>query len=344
MYWTQQASELSLPDWQREDAMAQLPAMDFRTPPPMGETARDYCRFYGLDLAESRPAVRHHMGTLNVDGYCLATHYYRHQYSRGTAFVLHGFFDHAGLYGRLMGHCLDEGLDVLVFDLPGHGLSSGERASISSFSQYRRVLAGVMESCRPHLKGPWVAVGQSTGGALLIDYLLLSGHDRDSAEFSAVVLLAPLIRPVGFTSGGVLHSLLKPFVRHWKRAFVVNSNDSVFVRFQQHYDPLQSRRFAVKWVTALREWVSQVESAVPVDYDLTVIQGEQDNTVAWRHNLRVLKHKFARLWVFQLPQARHHLVNESETLLAEVLHAVSESFNRVLPPRVKAPGKHNRNE
>lgn len=341
MYWTQHESDLSLPDWQREDAIRQLPVMDFQVPPPQADVHEAYCRFYGLDMEVDRPDVHHHLGYLNAGGFRLASHYYHREGSRGTAFVLHGFFDHAGLYSRLIGHCLDLGMDVVVFDLPGHGLSSGAPASISSFSDYRRVLSQVMDACRPWLPKPWVAAGQSTGGALLIDYLLMHGHNRHSAEFSAVALLAPLVRPVGFSSGRLVHSVLKPFVSRWKRAFVVNSNDPVFVRFQKEYDPLQSRVFAVEWITALKEWVRQIESAPPVDYDLTVIQGEQDTTVAWRHNLKVLKHKFAHVRVCQIPRGRHHLVNESEPILAEVFQAVSESFNRVLPAKALEPEIHS---
>ncbi|TVP58524.1 MAG: alpha/beta hydrolase [Halomonadaceae bacterium] len=309
-----------------------MPPMDFTVAGPRCAVHDAYCAYYGLDVDVDRPQVDYHLGYLICDTFRLATHYYRQPGSRGTAFLLHGFFDHAGLYSRLITHCLDQQLDVLIFDLPGHGLSSGEQASIRSFTQYRRVLGQVMDASRPHVKQPWVAVGQSTGGALLIDYLLMHGHDRRSSAFAAVVLLAPLIRPAGFSSVKVLHSVLKPFFRTWKRGFALNSSDPAFVHFQQYHDPLQSQVLAVEWVSALRKWVNQIEAAAPVKFHLTVIQGEQDTTVAWRHNLRVLRRKFSYVQVFQIAQGRHHLVNESGPILAAVFDAVNQAFDKVLPP------------
>ncbi|MED5413144.1 MAG: alpha/beta fold hydrolase, partial [Pseudomonadota bacterium] len=59
---------------------------------------------------------------------------------KGTVFIIHGYFDHTGLYGHLIKHCLQKGLTVISFDLPGHGLSSGDPASIDSFNQYSDAL------------------------------------------------------------------------------------------------------------------------------------------------------------------------------------------------------------
>jgi len=331
VYWTYQEDEIPLPDWRRDEVVASLPPLDFRGGDQREADHDAYSRYYGLDLDVERPEVRYRLGYLRAAGFRVATHYYSQPGSRGTAFLFHGYFDHAGLYTRLISHCLDENLDVLIYDLPGHGLSSGEPTSIRSFAVYRHVLQDVLALCREHLVKPWVAVGQSTGGALLIDYLLMHGHTRETSEFASVTLLAPLIRPTGFVPGKVLHTALKPFVETWKRAFATNSNDPVFVKFQQEYDPLQSQVFAVDWVTALREWVSNIESAPPVRFELTVVQGEQDKTVAWRHNLRILRRKFSRVRVYQIPDGRHHLVNEAEPILEAVLDAVSRTFNSVLP-------------
>ncbi len=44
------------------------------------------------------------------------------------------------------------------------------------------------------------------------------------------------------------------------------------------------------------------------------MQGEQDATVEWQHNLDVLEDKFNQPRRLLLPDARHHLVNEREAL------------------------------
>lgn len=41
-----------------------------------------------------------------------------------------------------------------------------------------------------------------------------------------------------------------------------------------------------------------------------IVQGEEDMTVDWQHNLQVLRGKFDRPEVLMLKQGRHHLANE----------------------------------
>ena len=56
--------------------------------------------------------------------------------SKGSVVIVHGYLDHTGLYGHLIKQLLERQLTVVCFDLIGHGLSSGEPASIDSFDQY----------------------------------------------------------------------------------------------------------------------------------------------------------------------------------------------------------------
>lgn len=292
-----------------------------------------YCRFYGLDLWVEYPEVEYHHGYLKAEKHQVMVHYYRlpasnGQQNRGTVFILHGYFDHVGLYSQLIERCLGEGFDVLAYDQPGHGLSSGAPAAIGSFLEYQAVLADVIDSARNHVRGPWFAVGQSTGGGVLIDYLLSNHHTCETSDFRRVVLLAPLVRPVGWLGAKVLHSLVRPFVSRWRRVFAANSSDSRFLEFLRDHDPLQARAVHVDWVTALRQWVPHIESARPVDFPITVVQGEKDMTVDWRHNLRIVHNKFYPVEEFLIPDGRHHLVNEAKDLQAVVFNTIIDSFKR----------------
>ncbi len=80
------------------------------------------------------------------------------------------------------------------------------------------------------------------------------------------------------------------------------------------------------WVSALRLWVPHIESARPVDFEITVVQGEKDTTVDWPHNLRIIRNKFARVHEHKLPQGRHHLVNEARDLQADVFNIIINTF------------------
>lgn len=307
--------------------LAQLDPFDPLQARRLSTEAEAYCRFYGLDLWVEHPGIQYHQGTLTAGGHEVAVHYYRGRQARGTVFILHGYFDHVGLYSQLIDRCLGAGFDVLAYDQPGHGLSTGTPAAIGSFLEYQAVLSDVMAAVRGRLRAPWYAVGQSTGAGILIDYLLSNQHDRQSSEFRRVVLLAPLVRPMGWLGAKVLHSLARPFLTRWRRMFSANSGNSRFLRFLKEVDPLQARAVHVDWVTALRQWVPHIESARPVNFPVTVVQGEKDLTVDWQHNLRIIRNKFAEVEERRIPDGRHHLVNEAKDLQATVFNTIIGTFS-----------------
>ena len=82
----------------------------------------------------------------------------------------------------------------------------------------------------------------------------------------------------------------------------------------------------VDWVTALKQWVPHIESARPVDFPVTVVQGEKDTTVDWQHNLRIIRNKFSSVRA-KNPDGRHHLVNEAQDLQATVFNTIIETFS-----------------
>lgn len=242
----------------------------------------------------------------------------------GTAFVVHGYFDHMGLYRHLLKRLLACGWRVVLWDLPGHGLSSGARATIESFDDYRHCLHVVQAALTAQalVPGPWVGVGQSTGASILATDAL---HRQDAAPWAGLVLLAPLVRPRGWRQASALHRLASPFVRSVRRSYQPNSTDAAFVAFLRYQDPLQSEQLSLVWVGAMRRWMAQLLAQPPSMLPVLMIQGEQDHTVDWVYNLGVLAAKFPRAEVYHHPLARHHLVNEAEPI-REALFATLEGF------------------
>ena len=86
-----------------------------------------------------------------------------------TLIVVHGYWDHAALYGPMIRWALKQGYHVHVFDLPGHGLSGGPLAEIESFDDYSGVLATILQ--RENYKY-YALSGLSTGGAVIVNALL----------------------------------------------------------------------------------------------------------------------------------------------------------------------------
>ncbi|MGE1083237.1 alpha/beta hydrolase [Pseudomonas shirazensis] len=284
---------------------------------PLSAEALAYQRFYGLDLP-----VQRLLGSFEAGGFELVGQAWLPPQPVATLFVLHGYYDHMGLYRHVIEWALSKAFAVVSCDLPGHGLSSGERASISDFGLYQQTLVALFGQARElELPRPWHLCGQSTGGAIAVDHVLHAGeHSPVDGE---LILLAPLVRPRAWHWSKLSYRLLRHFVNGIQRQFSENSNDPAFLPFLQA-DPLQPRRLPTAWVGALMRWVKRIEAAPPSTRRPLIVQGEADGTVDWRYNLKVLKAKFADPQILLLPEARHHLANELPTTRQRYLDFISQ--------------------
>ena len=241
--------------------------------------------------------------------------------SKGTAVIVHGYLDHTGLYRHLIRQLLDRQLTVVCFDLIGHGLSSGEPASIDSFDQYVEQLNQVLKTTADLCSGPLYGIGQSTGGAILLKQLLNQGSDHDY-PFASLNLLAPLVQPRLWNIDRWLFKLTRPFRPSMNRVFRKNSQDAEFLHFVRHMDPFQPHRLPAAWVSAMAEWVVEIDHCPENDFAINVIQGDKDSTLDWKYNVKLLQRKFPNLSLQMIPGAGHHMVNESPVLREEIFAAL----------------------
>lgn len=299
-----------------------LPPLDPDAPVQPAPAVDEYLAYYNIDFRDRIEGLVQQVGTVPSGHFDLVCQLFRHPRPRGTCFVVHGYFDHVGLYGRLIGHLLERGFSVVAFDLPGHGLSTGEEAHISTFRHYDRALESCMRLCVNRLPEPWCAIGQSTGGAAILTFLLTEPRH----PFERVVLLAPLVRPYGWRWLRLLHTVLSPFLEHLPRAFTHNTSDREFVKFLKHHDPLQSRKLKVRWITAMRRWYKWVLQQEPAKDRILIIQGDADTTVDWPFNLAQMRRLFPNAHVVTLGGGRHHLVNESEEIRKKAFQAIDLYF------------------
>ncbi|MFK8047358.1 MAG: alpha/beta hydrolase [Halioglobus sp.] len=241
---------------------------------------------------------------MSSGGFQLVVHQWVQTSATSNLLVVHGFLDHTGLFSHLIDYGLQHNCNVVCFDLPGHGLSSGEATSIDDFGQYSQAIADVLAALEL-ADLPWWAMAQSTGCAALIDFA-----PKHPWPFVATVLLAPLIRPAAWNRMRVSYALLNRFIKTVKRTFVVNSGDAEFLAFLQS-DPLQSHRISIKWVGALRLWLADlVFSDLGVGPAL-VVQGDADGTVDWRYNMQHITTLFPHSQIEYLDGAGHQLANET---------------------------------
>jgi len=290
----------------------------------LSEEGQAYQRFYNLGGLGREGLVSSRLGRFEVGGYEIVTQLWTPEQPVATLVLVHGFYDHMGLYRHVIEWALELGFAVISCDLPGHGLSSGMRASITDFAEYQAVLQRLfVEAEILQLPKPWHLCGQSTGGAIVIDHLL--NHGDESPAQGQSILLAPLVRPRGWTWSKVSYYLLRSFVKSIDRRCSENSNAPAFLPFLMA-DPLQPRRLPTAWVGALAKWIERIENAPHSRRSPLIVQGESDMTVDWSHNLAVLNEKFDQPQIFMLHEARHHLANE--------LPELRERFFRFLTQRM----------
>ncbi|KTG26182.1 alpha/beta hydrolase [Idiomarina sp. WRN-38] len=307
---------------QGESSLSRLAPGDALT-----DAVHDYFRHYGLEaLLNDTSEV--HAGFVDTGRFALWCQVWSPPEPTGTAFVIHGYFDHLGLYRHLLSCLLAKGWRVVLWDLPGHGLSSGPRAEIEDFDDYQHCLAHLQETLQTlgMAPEPWLGVGQSTGAAILATDALTR---RDTAGWAGIVLLAPLVRPWRWSQASWLHLIASPFVKELPRKYRPNSTDEAFTAFLRDQDPLQPERLSVAWITAMRRWMPRLLALEPNPLPTLILQGEQDLTVDWEWNLAILAEKFPNAEIHRHPEARHHLVNEAEPIRQVLFEALDRFIENV---------------
>ena len=285
---------------------------------------KNYLNHYKINFSQSIDNVRHGFGSFNAEGFTLACHYWLPSLAKGTIFIFHGYLDHVGLFNHLIRFSLQNDYAVVAYDLPGMGLSTGERASIDSFDQYYGCMETCIQGFRKCAPKPWYGVGQSTGAVALIQQILTKGM----SPFSKIALLAPLIRSYGWTRSRWTYTFGRFFMRSIPRVFVENSHDKDFLNFIKKDDPLQPKRLPTRWVGAMKQWIENFDKFAVNDSQILIIQGLDDTTVDAEYNISVLRKKFPNAKVKEIPQGKHHLVAESAPYRAQVFAAVKSYLEK----------------
>lgn len=282
--------------------------------------ANAYFSHYGLDCGGA--GLQHWFGSFDSVGFTLAAHLYEPSQYTVTVILLHGYLNHTGQFKHLIRFLLQNKYAVAVFDLPGHGLSSGETAAIDSFDQYITVTQDFMQIVKDRLNGPFHTVGFSTGAAILIEMLLENSAD----DFKQIVLAAPLIHWAAYEQSKGTYRVYKQFTDTIARFHRQNSSDKDYLIFNKTRDYLHSKHLSLKWVMALFNWNEKIEPMGPCGREVLVIQGDKDGTVDWKYNLELIDGKFPNAKIVMIPGANHELFNEAPEYKQPVLNLIRDYF------------------
>jgi alpha-beta hydrolase superfamily lysophospholipase len=294
----------------------ELKPLDLFKPPICSVLEREYFEFYGIDF----PAIQHWIGAIRSGPFSVAAQVFQPDTSAGTIVFIHGYYDHVGLLKNMIGESLNRSYSFAAIDLPGHGLSSGKRASIDDFTQYRDALRDFLAVIETFCKGPIILAGHSTGCSVIYEYCATVNDER----INRIVFAAPLVHSVFWHLGKFGYAMLRPFSSENKRWYRNSSHDTAFLAFQKR-DPLGSSAFPLEWATALYAWERRVREYPVITTPVTIIQGDHDETVDWKYNCGYMKKKCSRCSVHYIKDARHHLLNESEPFRSRFMELFFEA-------------------
>jgi alpha-beta hydrolase superfamily lysophospholipase len=282
------------------------------------DSVQRYFNHYGLD--GDWCDVVHWFGTFESGGFTLAAHLYEPQQYAATVVLLHGYLNHTGQFKNLIRFLLENNFAAAVFDLPGHGLSSGESAAIDSFDQYVQVTRDFIELVKSRLEGPYHAIGFSTGATILIEMLLT----RRSDVLDKMVLAAPLIHWTDFEQSKGTYKVYKIFTDKIARFHRKNSSDKEFLVFNKTKDYLHCKHLSLKWVKALFDWNNKLQTMQESNREVLVLQGDKDGTVDWKYNLNMINEKFPNTDIEMISGANHELFNEASQYKQQALNLIGE--------------------
>ena len=267
---------------------------------------------------------RHRIGTFESNGYSLVGHLFIQNKSANTVIIMHGLYDHAGQLAHLVHFLLASYFNVAIYDMPGHGLSSGPEVSINSFHTYGAILSDFCKIVQRYTDGNLNVIAHSTGAVAPLDMLLIGNQD----PFKHVIVIAPLIRSVKWHLSKIIYLLTKQFIYKVPRR-LINQPDKYLLDAHGHYiDPLQYKHVNLQWVKALFNWDKVFSKTTPIDRKITIIQGNDDTTVDVQYNLKKLAQKFRNNHTIQINTGPHELLSQYTKTYHEVYAHILTTFGR----------------
>ncbi|ORU91106.1 MAG: alpha/beta hydrolase [Cycloclasticus sp. symbiont of Poecilosclerida sp. N] len=193
-------------------------------------------------------------------------------------YLIHGLGEHSGRYSNMAEYYASLGIEVVSFDLRGHGKSDGQRGHCDDFSQMMKDIdcflyqVSKIDTGKPHF-----IYGHSLGATLAIKYAM-----SHPGEYNGVILSAPMFKPAfepprwKVTLGRYIQSI-------WPTLSLSNEIDMNAlcrdkVLLENHKDdPLNHDRISAKFGTQLLEEGERLlKEASHVNFPLLIMHGDAD--------------------------------------------------------------------
>lgn len=280
---------------------------------------QNYYNFYKLPQDST---LKIKAGFKRISNYQIFLQIFTSGLSKEITLLIHGFYDHSSVNSKLINYLTSLKQDVIVLDLPGHGLSSGEPLEIDDFSDYSNIISSIINSDLIKSYEKINIISHSLGSAVTIDFLSKEIYDKNKIE--KVILIAPLVRSKMWYFSKFGYYLTYPFTNHIPRFYRDSSSDPEFNNFREEEDFLQFSKTPLNWFSSLKEWEEKINKIRISKRKILILQGEMDGTVDWKHNTGFIREKFPKSKIIFFPRADHHLQNEKKTIRDKVFMEIKK--------------------
>jgi alpha-beta hydrolase superfamily lysophospholipase len=270
----------------------------------------------------------------------LAVYWYRAPEATNTIILGHGYLSHGRSNQLVIDFFLDKGYTILVWDLPGHGLSWGQPGTIDDFMQYAWAFDAVLTHARQAQPAHALSfVGHSTSCAVFMTWqrelwytglsaLVGSASTSSGVAFplDKVVLVAPLVRTWLYELSVFGWRVGRWFIKELKPRTTAGSHRPGYSD-EFFEDPLTVKRMPVSWIEPFREWELRTRTWEPDPLPLLILQGTSDTALDWRYNIHFLTSAYPEARVELIDGAWHCLLEEAEPWVTQVYGILDREFH-----------------
>lgn len=185
-------------------------------------------------------------------------------HSLGTVFLIHGFSEHTGNYGRLIQDFTNARLAVAAIDLRGHGLSEGPRGHTDSPECYAEDVEKFAQVVSPTLNPnrPFFLFGHSLGGLIALHLML---RNRMPAKIAAAVITSPLLGLPTLAGLPKILASVSPIAEKFfpTLGFPHNISDNTLSHDNEYLDrraqdPLINGKASPRWVNCIKALMEEI--------------------------------------------------------------------------------------
>lgn len=200
---------------------------------------------------------------------------------RARVVLVHGYAEHTGRYAWLVGSLVAAGYECDVFDLRGHGRSTGARGHVARFADYLDDLERII--ARPDAAQPLFGVGHSLGGLIALEYARVR-----PGTLAGLAVSSPFLAPA-FEVTPLLEKLAAVVSRVAPRQAVKSNIDpgslthDVSVAEAYSNDPLVFDTATLGWWREVRRVQEDLLASAPdIRLPVLFLLGDADRVANWR--------------------------------------------------------------